>query len=162
MELKHITPAAFPRALELAERYRLLNEPEQAASICRDVLATDQKNSQALRTLLLAVTEQFGKRHGAQFVDAAKVVEQMESAYDRLYYTGIAQERYARAKLEEKSHHSLVGDWLRQAMSSYEEAEKIRPEGNEDSLLRWNACARLMAKVPDLARESEHVHHMGD
>ncbi|MBS1708150.1 MAG: hypothetical protein JSS65_05440 [Armatimonadetes bacterium] len=162
ISLKHISPAAFPRALELAERYRLLNEPEQAASICHDVLATDSKNAQALRMLLLAITEQFGKRHGAHFVDAARVIELMETDYERLYYTGLAQERYGRAKLEEKGHLSLVGDWLRQAMASYEAAEKVRPPDNEDSLLRWNACARLMDKVPGLRHEAEHVHHMGD
>jgi hypothetical protein len=33
-DLKPISIASIPRALEKAERYRLLNEPEQAESIC--------------------------------------------------------------------------------------------------------------------------------
>src|SRR6266496_5947017 len=34
LTLKPISRAAIPRALERAERYRLLSEPEQAESIC--------------------------------------------------------------------------------------------------------------------------------
>jgi hypothetical protein len=37
-DLKPISIASIPRALEKAERYRLLNEPEQAESICLDIL----------------------------------------------------------------------------------------------------------------------------
>ena len=44
VELKRISQAALPAALAKAERYRLLNEPEQAESICRDVLAVEPKN----------------------------------------------------------------------------------------------------------------------
>ena len=29
-------------------------------------------------------------------------------------------------------------------MQAYERAEAIRPAGNDDAILRWNACARLM------------------
>jgi hypothetical protein len=29
-------------------------------------------------------------------------------------------------------------------MEFYENAEKIRPPGNDDVLLRWNACARII------------------
>jgi hypothetical protein len=29
-------------------------------------------------------------------------------------------------------------------MRHYEEAEAIRPPGNDDALLRWNTCARMM------------------
>ena len=35
-------------------------------------------------------------------------------------------------------------EWLHEAMEWYEKAEKIRPEGNDDALLRWNACARTI------------------
>ncbi len=162
LKLKPISEAAFPRALELAERYRLLNEPEQASSICRDVLTADPKNAVALRTLLLATTDQFGKHHGAQFADAEQIVAQMETEYDKAYYFGIAQERWARARLQHKEHLSLIGDWLRRAMVSYERAEACRPENNEDALLRWNACARLMARVPELRHVPEQIHLIGD
>ena len=54
-ELKTLHPDAVPRALAKAERYRLLNEPSQAESICRDVLAVDAANQDALTMLLLAL-----------------------------------------------------------------------------------------------------------
>ena len=161
MELKPITPDAVPRALELAERYRLLNEPEQAASICHDVLATDPGNMVALRTLFLAITEQFGHRRGTQLQDADLVANQIGGDYEHAYYLGIARERWARAELRKNAHLNLVRDFLRLAMEKYEIAEACRPAGNDDALLRWNACARLLDKVPGL-HEPDHEHHLGD
>ena len=38
----------MPAALEKALRYRLLNEPVEAESICRDVLEVDPDNQAAL------------------------------------------------------------------------------------------------------------------
>lgn len=160
--IKPISSDAIPRALELAERYRLLNEPEQAASICHDVLTTDPENADALRMLFLAITEQFSKRHGTKFEDADAVAKRMGGAYDQAYYSGIARERWARAKLQEGAHANLVGDFLRRAMEKYEIAEALRSPGNDDPILRWNACARLMAKVPGLADDAEHSPLLGD
>jgi len=45
--------------------------------------------------------------------------------------------------------------WVREAMTWYERAEAIRPAGNDDALLRWNACVRLLARKPGLAPASE-------
>ena len=162
MDLKHISQDAVPRALELAERYRLLNEPELAASICHDVLATDPTNIEALRSLFLAITEQFGHRHGTQLEDADKVANQIGGDYEHAYYLGMARERWARTKLQQREHLSLVGDWLKRAMAKYEIAEACRPAGNDDVLLRWNACARLLAAVPGLGHERDHESDIGD
>src|SRR5436309_12774692 len=57
-ELKPLTQEAIPKALEKAERYRLLKEPAQAESICGDVLQIDPGNEHALVMLLLALTDQ--------------------------------------------------------------------------------------------------------
>ena len=62
-DLKPISAAGIGEALEKAERYRLLNEPSLAESICLDVLRIDPENQHALVMLLLALTDQFG--HGA-------------------------------------------------------------------------------------------------
>src|SRR5207248_11695595 len=56
-ELKSLSKEAIPAALEKAERYRLLNEPGEAESICLDILKADPENQQAIITLLLALTE---------------------------------------------------------------------------------------------------------
>ena len=40
-------------------------------------------------------------------------------------------------------------------MDWYEKAEALRPAGNDDPLLRWNACARHLARHPELKPEVE-------
>jgi hypothetical protein len=151
-ELKTLHPDAVPRALAKAERYRLLNEPNQAESICRDVLEADAANQEALTMLLLALTEQFTDDPKA-FAEAARVAGQLGDDYDRAYYTGIVWERRAIAHLKHDGPilGAQVYDWLREAMTWFERAEAIRPAGNDDSLLRWNACARKIMRDHRLA-----------
>ena len=155
-ELKTLHPDAVPRALVKAERYRLLNEPNQAESICRDVLEVDATNQEALAMLLLALTEQFTDDPKA-FAEAARVAGQLRNDYDRAYYTGLVWERRAIAHL--KHDGPVLGPqvygWLREAMAWYERAEAIRPAGNDDALLRWNACARLIMHDHRLVPASE-------
>ena len=161
MDLKIIHPDAIPRALELAERYRLLNEPEQAASICHDILAVDPENPVAIRSLFLAITEQFGHRRGTKLEDAERIAGKMTSEYDRVYHAGVACERWARAKLQTGEHASMAASWVHQAMDLYERAEKIRPAGNDDTILRWNACVRLLEHLPE-RKDAEHANMFGD
>jgi hypothetical protein len=144
-ELKAISPEAVARALAKAERYRLLNEPGEAESICRDVLRIEPDNQEALTSLILALTEQFHDDKST-VVEARATVARLRDEYERTYYTGIVAERRAKARLR----HGMPGcgpqayEWLREAMHSYEQAEAIRPAGNDDARLRWNACARLI------------------
>ena len=58
-ELKTLSKSAVPAALAQAERYRLLNEPAEAESICLDVLRVEPDNQDALVTLVLSLTDQF-------------------------------------------------------------------------------------------------------
>src|SRR6185295_8277807 len=99
-ELKAISPEAVGRALAKAERYRLLNEPGEAESICRDALQVDPDNQEALTTLLLALTEQFAD-DASTVVDACATVGRLRDEYDRAYYTGIVAERRAKARLRQ-------------------------------------------------------------
>jgi hypothetical protein len=46
---------------------------------------------------------------------------------------------------------------LLEAMDWFEKAERIRPSHNDDALLRWNACVRLIASNRLEARPAEHV-----
>lgn len=48
-KLKRISPAGISEAITKAELYRSLNEPEEAESICRDVLAIEPQHQLALR-----------------------------------------------------------------------------------------------------------------
>jgi hypothetical protein len=40
-------------------------------------------------------------------------------------------------------------------MSWYEKAEAQRPAGNDEAILRWNTCARLLAGNPELRPGSD-------
>jgi hypothetical protein len=145
--LKTLSPEAVGRALAKAERYRLLNEPGEATSICLDALEVEPDNQEALTMLLLALTEQFDHDTSA-VADAWATVTRLRDDYERAYYSGIIHERRAKARLR----HGRPGcgpqayEWLREAMNWYEKSEAIRPTGNDDALLRWNACARLIMR----------------
>ena len=146
-ELKAVSPDAVARALAKADRYRLLNEPGEAESICRDALRVEPDNQEVVITLVLALTDQFDDEPST-VVEASATVGRLRDEYQRAYYTGIVAERRAKARLR----HGTPGaghqayEWLRFAMNSYEDAEAIRPTGNDDALLRWNACARLIMR----------------
>jgi hypothetical protein len=145
--LKPIGKEAIPAALEKATRYRLLNEPDAAESICLDVLAVDPDHQDALRSLLLAITDQFATDTAANVRRAREVLPRLQDSYKRAYYAGVIEERYAKALLRRGMLRSGEAAYtlLRDAMRWYEKAESIRPPGNDEAVLRWNTCARLLA-----------------
>jgi hypothetical protein len=151
-ELKPLSGAAIPGALAKAERYRLLNEPEQAESICEDVLAADPGNRQALLTLILALTDRFPHHDGRAVTRAQELVARIESEYERAYFGGLVAERKARALLQRGGAGPALAaaDWLHEAMRYYEQAESVRPPDNDDARLRWNACARVFNAHPQM------------
>jgi hypothetical protein len=143
---KVISADAVAKAMEKAEHYRLLNDPEQAESICLDVLAVEPAHQVALRVLLLAMTDQFGTPRGAADVKRARTfVSQLTDEYERAYYTGLICERQGRAYLARMAG-SLAYEPFREAMEWYEKAERIRPPGNDDAILRWNSCVRTIRR----------------
>jgi hypothetical protein len=147
-ELKTLSPEAVPRALAKAERYRLLNEPGEAESICLDALQADPDNQEALMILLLALTDQFDENATTALTEARKCAERIRDEYDRAYFTGIIWERRAKARLRRgvPDGGPRAYEWLCEAMASYERAAAIRAPGNDDALLRWNTCARLIMR----------------
>ena len=156
--LKPISPESIPGALAKAERYRLINEPGEAESICHDILAADASNEQALIGLVLALSDQIATDSRA-FANALSTAARLQTPYDRTYYSGIAWERRAKAKQHAGSHggrHDIY-DWVVKAMKLFEEASAIRETGNDDALLRWNACVRFLARHMDLVPRGEEV-----
>ena len=155
-DLKPLHPDAVPAALAKAERYRLLNEPSEAESICLDILAVDPDNQPARITLLLALTDQFNETAGAHN-GAREVVAGLASEYDRAYYAGIVAERRAKAQFARAGAAASAGvyDWLIEAMQHFERAETLRHPGNDDARLRWNACVRFMHRHPQLRASVE-------
>jgi hypothetical protein len=148
-----ISRESLGAALAKAERYRLINDPSSAESICLDILAVDPANQQALVTLVLAITDQFphGPSAGAQ--RARELLPRLEGEYKQAYYAGIVSERLAKAQLASKAfiHGDIAYHSLRDAMTWYEKAEALRPPGNDEAILRWNSCARLLERHKELA-----------
>jgi hypothetical protein len=149
-DLKSISTDGVPKALEKIERYRLLNEPILAESICLDILSILPSHQQALISLLLARTDQFGS--GVTLKSAQEVLQRIEGEYERAYYAGIIWERQGHAYLRQGGLCSNANAYhaLREAMGYYEQAEALRPHGNDDSILRWNACARVLMRNPEI------------
>lgn len=156
-ELKTLSKEAVPKALEKAERYRLLNEPVEAESICRDVLRIEPENQSALVTLLLALTDQFEEHIADAVVQAREILPRLRGAYERAYYAGIIAERRAKAQLRRGGPGSGYTAYatFREALDWYEKAESLRPPGNDDALLRWNTCARILERHPHLRPAAE-------
>jgi len=158
-ELKPLSREGIPAALEKAMHYRLLNEPGEAESICHDVLRIDPGNQQALVILLLALTDRFGKGYAIGVTQTQDVLKQIRDPYEQAYYGGIICERRAKALLQQggpgADFHAY--EFLTEAMAGYEKAEAIRPAGNDDALLRWNACARMITQNKLTARVEERV-----
>jgi hypothetical protein len=150
LQLKSLSPSAIPEALQKVERYRLLNEPWQAESICLDILRVQPANQEALIMLLLSITDDFDTHIDAP--RAREVLSAIEGEYERAYYGGIIYERSARARLKQGNPGSNYKAYeeIASAMRCYEQAEGLRPPGNDDAILRWNTCARTLVRNPEL------------
>ena len=143
-EVKRISAAGISEAIAKAELYRSLNEPEEAESICRDILAIEPQHQLAVRLLGLALTDQFTGHGSDRYYETEDFFRHLKDPYERLYYSGLLYERRAKAMLKAgQPPHSLLA-LFDQALRSFAEAEKIRPAGNDDAILRWNRCVRLL------------------
>jgi hypothetical protein len=157
-ELKPISKAAVSEALEKAKRYRLLNEPSLAESICLDILDVEPDSQRALVTLLLAMTDQFG--HGAVPAKARELLPRLKSEYEQCYYAGIIWERFAHAQLRKGAPNASFSAYnaFIQAMGCYEKAIELQPPGNDDAILRWNTCARILMRNPSLRPKPDEAY----
>jgi hypothetical protein len=143
LPLKKISAQSIETALELAERYRLLNEPEQAESICHDILAADPGHLAAKKVLLLALADQVAEGAPQDIVRAAlDLAAHLPDEYEKLYYTGVIHEREGRAHVQREG--SFAYSKLRHAAELFERAEQLRPPGNDSAILRYNACVRAI------------------
>jgi hypothetical protein len=143
-QVRPLSKGAVPMALQKADRYRLLNEPGEAESICRDVLAADPGNVAGAETLLLALADQFGRGLAGRFEEAMALAGRLADAFDREYFTGLVCERRAKVHLRQDTPGCgpLARDWFDRAMRHFLAAHTLRPEGGDEALLRYNACVR--------------------
>jgi tetratricopeptide (TPR) repeat protein len=153
IKLKTISKDGIAEAVSKAELYRSLNDPEGAESICHDILAVEPDHQLALRLLGLAITDQFEGHSSTRYAEAQHIFESLTDPYERAYYTGLFHERRAKAQMRAgRTAQALVGSF-HEAMRCFEEAEKIHPPSNDDAVLRWNRCARLLQQLEQRVEE---------
>ena len=160
-QLKSISKAGIAEALAKVELYRYLNEPEESESICRDILAVDPQQQLALRLLGLSITDQFTGGVSDRCREAEEAFQRLTDRYEQFYYTGLLQERRAKAQLRSGQLPHVVYPLFERALQCFGEAEKIRPVGNDDAILGWNRCVRLL-QTPSLAWEEQLASYEAD
>ena len=156
--IKQISRGGVAAALQKAHRYRLLNDSVAAESICLDVLSLEPDNVDALVTHVLAITDQFSTGHAADRARARVAVARLVDPYANAYYNGVICERWAKAMLQRETLGAteIAYDSIEKALEFYEKAEGVRPPGNDEVLLRWNTCVRMLERDPNLRpREAE-------
>ena len=149
-DLKPISRDAVLAAIEKAQHYRLLNEPREAESICRDVLRVDSENQSAIVLLLLTLTDQFSRKLRVAIHHAQELLPRITDEYERTYYSGVACERWAKAQIERGAPGYAAFEWFQKALDYYAKAEKLSTPDNDDAILRWNTCARILKRNEDI------------
>jgi tetratricopeptide (TPR) repeat protein len=163
LRLKTISKSGIPEALSKATLYRYLNEPEETESICHDILAVEPENQMALRMLGLAMTDQFTGEASDRYGEAEGIFQRLADPYERHYYTGLLYERRAKAQMRAGRPPQMLVGLFQEAMRHFEDAEKISPADNDDAMLRWNRCVRLLAAFPEVEHEEqETIFHDDD
>ncbi len=145
--LKKLTTEGVAKALSKAERYRLLGEPCEAESIYLDVLALDASPQEARIGLILSLTDQFRTDFG-RWTEAKALASELGGSYERAYYSGVVAERMGKAQLARGTSGSddYANRAIREAMVWFERAQQLRSPGDDDALLRWNACVRTLQR----------------
>lgn len=161
MSLHRIGETSIPAALDKAKQYRSLLEPQQAESICLDILEISPEHNEARIVLILALTDQF--THSGTHIDqkqVLKLINALPEKYQRLYYRGIVDERRGRALLRESMSRSFAYDYFMQAVDHYDQAHTCHPEHNDDAILRRNACIRTMQREKLQPRRDPDESHL--
>ena len=151
-DIKPITLDGVPAALQKAHRYRVLNDSLAAESICLDVLSVDAGNAEAIVMYVLSITDQFPQTQGEGLKQAQEAVRRLVDPYKSAYYNGIVCERWAKAVVQRALPRAsqMAYDWIERALGWYARAEVMRPAGNDEAILRWNTCVRMLQRDASL------------
>jgi tetratricopeptide (TPR) repeat protein len=151
---KRLSEQNLQLAWEMAEKYRDLNAPDEAESICRDILEVAPRHQAALKTLGLALTDRFPGRWAELHKEALAVFGRLEAEYDRVYYSGIAWERRGKAQLEEGAGRGAYDAFV-EAIALFERATSLAIPGKPEPILRYNRCVRVLSTEPILIETAE-------
>jgi len=152
-ELKTLSSDALPSALAKAKQYRFLGEPDEAESICLDILTVDPDHQDALIILLLSLTDKYHQGDlGGCYAKALGIVEKLDDSFCKYYYLGIIYEKRAKYHLKKEGPGAVEAsyEWFVRAMAAYEKALADCDPNNQDAVLRWNSCARLLNSNPEI------------
>lgn len=161
LELKPIPEGSMATALAMAQTCRDVSEPQEAESICLDLLQVEPESQEALVLLLLARTDLLDEGLPGGVERAREPLSRLTSEYEREYYAGIICERQARYLLRSRGRHTsfVAWEWFQYAMDHFEDAARSSPERVEPAL-RFNACVRLIERnrhcVPSPDEQGEH------
>ncbi|MCC5796235.1 MAG: hypothetical protein JJU48_02770 [Methylophaga sp.] len=147
LSLHDIHADSIALALDKARQYRSLLEPEIAESICLDILHIEPDNQSALKVYILALTDQIsisGSQSPFPAIEAA--IPRLATDYLQVYFTGLYHERRARFMMTQPMSRAFAYDFFIKALECYQQAEQIRPEHNDESILRWNSCIRTITR----------------
>jgi hypothetical protein len=156
LTLKSIAIEAVPTALEKAQQYRRLNEPNEAESICLDILSVIPDHQEALKTLFLALTDKFAEYGlNPSFEQASAIINKFDGSYYRAYYSGILFERRGKFHLRQggPGAGTAAYSWLEKSMEAFDRAIMESDPTNQDAVLRWNSCARIINNNPEIRAE---------
>lgn len=157
-QLKHLPLDKVPAALRKAAKALLHDEPDQAESICEDILLTDPNNQTALRLLIIVLTDRFCQEEKAGFTLARKLIPRLYEERDRAYFSGLINDRQGNALVDSLYPESREDafECLREAMECYERAAELSGECDSDAFFRWNACARTIERCHLTPRQNDH------
>ena len=157
--LKHLPRGCLDTALTKAEHYRAFKQPEEAESICRDVLEIDGNYPRAWKVLGLAMTDRLASGPAGLLERALEAFDRLPELYERTYHKGVAWERAGKAHTERQEARSAVAAF-EHALALFDRAEHLRPD-LPDPVLRWNRCVRFLNEHPALraAARAPHEEH---
>src|SRR5260370_5086818 len=130
-QLKSISKAGIPEAIAKAELYRYLNDPEEAESLCHDILAVDPEHQFAHRMLGLAITDQFIGAATDRYAEVQTIFQNLRDPYERHYYSGLLHERRAKAQLLVGYSPHVLLPLFEQPMRCFPESKKLSPAATE-------------------------------
>ena len=107
----------------------------------------------ALRTLGLALTDRFPTSWMTLFDEACSVFAKLGSEYERVYYTAVAWERYAKAQLEGGRAQNAIHAF-EEAIQGFEEAERLSAADDPAPILLQPLRPRARS-APETARIRE-------
>jgi hypothetical protein len=89
--------------------------------------------------------------------EAESILHRLTDRYEQLYYRGILHERRAKALLRAKRAPHTLLPFFEEAMRCFSQAADMRPKGNDDAILRWNRCVRILHSDPEFASDKDHL-----